>query len=123
MGKDIHINNKIIKWRHFDHTENSITSIDEILKPLVPLFKILETNCDRLCCGIEAYNFDNKNLLRAFTQYSKDYSKTFETIIRQIEKLDAEMLTSFELNQGFHKSYIIELLNEMLNFQNKLTVS
>ena len=106
--------NKKITWINFDPQSNRCKKVDNFVKPVQPLFDKLEINCERLCCGVEAFNFLPETIKSASIKSGvADLESKFNILIHQIENIEEDVVICEGLNQLFHKSVFLKLLDHI----------
>ena len=112
---DIPIEKKMsIKWVKFDSKNTPSKRIDALIKPVQPLFDKLEINCDRLCCGIKAFNFHPESIRKASISLGdSELANKLDELSKRLNNVKEEIVICGSLNQLFHKSVFQELLNHL----------
>lgn len=73
ITKDISIGkDEWIKWIEFDAISIEPLEVDEILEPIKPFLKGLETECMAECCRIDAYSFWDEEIVQSSTELNKN---------------------------------------------------
>jgi len=114
--KDICIGqDKWIKWIEIDQCEIAI-EIDSAIKPTEQLWDYLETQCVRLCCGIDAYAFWPTDIERAKALLNNPNIKNeFIELRKKILSINEDIISSSYLNNLFNKVVFIELLDHIID--------
>lgn len=106
-------NDEYIDWKEMDWRKEPSQNIDEQLQPLEALFQKLETVCDRMCCGIEAFDFRPEAIREAGKYKNINWNNELSIIITRIDAVNQRVVSSSTLNQLFEKSVFIKLLNHL----------
>ncbi len=106
-------NNQEIKWIDVDWKNVNIEDIDDEMIPLNTLFDGLEVNCDRMCCGIEAFSFTTNQIQEAAAKLNLDLGNKIDEIIKNIELKKSIAVGLVSLNQNFEKTVFINLLKHI----------
>jgi len=106
-------NDSYISWKEVDWKNEPNLNIDEQINSLNELFQKLETVCDRMCCGIEAFDFQPKSIKKAGEHINISWNKELSEIITRIETSTENVVSSLILNQLFEKSVFIQLLRHL----------
>jgi len=109
IGKD-----KWIFWIETDPGQNSY-DIDSSLKPTLPFWKLLETECVSACCGIHAFGFWTEDLENAKQQLNDtDIKQKFEKLRHELFNKAERLLSSAFLNNLFDRKVFIQLLDHII---------
>ncbi len=104
---------KVIKWIDFSLHDPSY-SVDHLLEPIRVLFDGLETVCDRMCCGIGAFDFLPESIRLASAGFNTIYLEvTIDQILENLNSINASSVQVRFLNNGLHKTVLIELLKHI----------
>ena len=105
---------QFIAWLVFDASKDSVRDISELMQPLNPLFDLLEVNCLRACCGIDAFSFLPVDLKFAIGQLNGiDLDKTINRVIKYCDELEEKVILVKQLNQLCHRDTFVNLLNHI----------
>lgn len=99
-----------------DHTQ-AILDIDAFLEPTISFWKYLETNCVSACCGIEAFALWPEDIKHAKQQMNDLHIKQkFEKLKYDLLEQSETQLISSYLNNLFHKTVFIQLINHIVTY-------
>ena len=102
-----------IAWKDVDWSNELYERIDHIIQPLEGLFDTLQTQCDRMCCGVEAFDFRPQAIESASRELNIALREELPKIIHQVKSIRQNAVRCSSLNQGFEKTVFIELLNHI----------
>jgi len=77
------------------------------------LFDGLEINCDRMCCGVEAFSFAANQIQEVSSKLKLHLTHEINQIITKVESIDTNVVGLTILNQNFEKKVFIKLLNHI----------
>lgn len=115
ITKDISIGKEEwIKWIEFDAISIEPLEVDDILEPIKPFLKGLETECMSECCGIDAYSFWYEEIVQSAAELNKNELKShLNIIINELYSSNKEVISSAILNQLINREVFIQLLEHL----------
>ena len=115
ITKDISIGkDEWIKWIEFDAISIEPLEVDEILEPIKPFLKGLETECMAECCGIDAYSFWYEEIVQSSAELNKnELENHINIIINKLSSSNKEVVSSTILNQLINREVFIQLLEHV----------
>jgi hypothetical protein len=115
ITKDISIGkNKWIKWIEIDPTATD-TNIDDKLLKTKSFWTYLETECVAGCCGIDAFAFWSEDIKIAKEKFNDPYLREYlEELKKEIQNAETVVISSYFLNNNFHKNLFIDLIDHLL---------
>lgn len=106
--------NMWIKWVELDPTAIE-TNIDDLLIKTKSFWAYIETECVSGCCGIHAFAFWPEDISIAQEKFNDPHLIEYLQELRQdIQNTEADVISSFFLNNLFHKNVFIELIDHIL---------
>ncbi|GAB3513291.1 DUF6331 family protein [Emticicia fontis] len=100
----------------FDESVDYVAlEIDEFMGTFRDLINRLEVNCTADCCGADAFSFWAADIKSVSSKMDKK-AILFDTkkLNAFIKDSDAMTIVSVRLNETFHKSVFLQLLNHMI---------
>ena len=87
----------------------------EILEGQSRFFLFLQVHCVALCCGIDAFSFEPKDIQNAMEKTNSiGIIEDFESVIRMVENCDVEEVSHTVFNQVFKKTEFLDLMQDLL---------
>lgn len=106
--------NKWISWIEIDPGQTP-HEIDSILKPTIPFWQLLETECVSACCGIHAFVFWAEDLENAKQQLKDpDIKQKFDKLRQDVFNKQEGLLSSSFLNNLFDRNVFIQLIDHII---------
>lgn len=109
IGKD--------KWLtiiELNDCHSNAIELDEILKPVMEFFNLLETECVAACCGIVAYALWPEDIAKAAKHVGlTELQRCFHGVQTRIAEIEGNTLVSRRMNNFFHKATLVELFNHI----------
>ncbi len=114
---DIEIRPKeFIKWVQFDPTKSESIEVDSLFIPLNEFLSCLETYCESLCCGINAFDWKEENVKIAYSKIDKEQIVlALHSIITELEIRTEPIVSVGMINQLFDRKVLLELLQHLKN--------
>jgi hypothetical protein len=89
--------------------------IDVLMTSLLSMWKALETECVSACCGIDAFDLWQDDVLSNTTEF--DHVKLIRELSKlktEVAELENEVLVSSTLNNYFSKTTFLQILDHLL---------
>lgn len=97
-----------------DEVENQL-AIDDLMGNFKDLLNRLEVNCTADCCGADAFSFWAADIKSVSGKMDKKSILSDTRKLKAIiEDSDANSITSIRLNETFHKTVFVQLLNHVI---------
>jgi hypothetical protein len=107
-------NDKWITFIELDGRQSSAIALDEILKPIEPFLKLLETECVAACCGIDAYALWPEDIAGAARRSEiPNLSKMIDAARQRIVETGGDSFVSHRMNNYFDRQTLLQLIDHM----------
>lgn len=110
--------NSSIELTDLEGRYHQAVNIDEMVRPIAPFWKGLETICKAECCGIRAFDFSTEHVRQVFR--SLDSLEPIFLMDQLLELLsfvgehESDTFVSEELNQYFDREDLTKLLEHLI---------
>ncbi len=101
--------------------QNEAFNVDSLMEALIPMWKSLETQCVAECCGIDAYDLWEEDVLKNTENFN--HQALIEELVKfrnEIASLEQEVLVSKVLNNFFTKETFIKVLEHLLTIYKRI---
>lgn len=101
--------------------QNEAFNVDSLMEALIPMWKSLETQCAAECCGIDAYDLWEEDVLKNTENFN--HQALIEELVKfrnEIASLEQEVLVSKVLNNFFTKETFIKVLEHLLTIYKRI---
>ena len=110
IGKD-----QWIVFQDLNNDQENAVEIDAFMEALAPMWKALETQCVSECCGIDAYDLWEEEVLKNTAEFDHaELTEKLELLHDRIDGLKQEVLVSAMLNNYFFKTTFLQLIEHLL---------
>ncbi|MDN3640777.1 DUF6331 family protein [Simiduia curdlanivorans] len=110
IGKD--------QWIIFEDLQNdqeNAVEIDTLMEGLLPMWSALETQCVSACCGIDAYDLWEEDILKNTAEFSRgELVERLANLKNEITGLGNNVLVSTSLNNYFTKGTFLQVIEHLL---------
>ena len=104
-----------IPYVDIDGQQANATNLDKFIAPMESFLTRLETICMAECCGIDAFRFWPEDIRRATAGSDiQSLAQDLAALREFVEKSKADVFISTWLNQYFHRTEILQLLDHIV---------
>lgn len=110
IGKD-----QWILFGDLKNDQSNAVEIDPLMEELIPMWKALETQCVSACCGIDAYDLWEEEVLKNTVDLDKRLLiDQLSRLKVRISGLENDILVSSMLNNYFTKTTFLQVIEHLL---------
>jgi hypothetical protein len=107
---------KWIKFIDLTGRYNMAVEIDRHLSPIIDFINSLETQCNAMCCGFDAFDFTPEGIAKSASKNDvRDLRRKFADVINVIDGLQAQVIVSSRMNNLADKTVFLQLLRHILD--------